>query len=174
MLCALSIAQMILMESNEARGSTLVSLARGIGEYLTIPHMNPAEQKRIFSETLILQMKESAPRLSVRETRLSTEFKPDSPSHLADIFNTAYPDFAIEEETARKWLKKKGLPNDENLVRLAELLNVTPEYLLRGREREKYRAGVLEFVSEGQPSYRINVSPQYYDLDPCSNTTSTF
>ena len=60
-----------------------------------------------------------------------------SPTVIANLFNSKYEGRLITPHTARNWLLGKSLPTQEKLVLLAKLLDTSPEQLRFGRDREK-------------------------------------
>ena len=60
-----------------------------------------------------------------------------SPTSIANLFNSKYEGRPITPHTARNWLLGKSLPTQEKLVLLAELLEISPEQLRFGRSSEK-------------------------------------
>ena len=60
-----------------------------------------------------------------------------SPTSIANLFNSKYEGRPITPHTARNWLLGKSLPTQEKLVLLAELLDTSPEQLRFGRSSEK-------------------------------------
>ena len=60
-----------------------------------------------------------------------------SPTIIANLFNSKYEGRLITPHTARNWLLGKSLPTQEKLVLLAKLLDTSPEQLRFGRNSEK-------------------------------------
>ena len=60
-----------------------------------------------------------------------------SPTIIANLFNSKYEGRLITPHTARNWLLRKSLPTQEKLVLLAKLLDTSPEQLRYGRAKEK-------------------------------------
>lgn len=60
-----------------------------------------------------------------------------SPTVIANLFNSKYEGRLITPHTARNWLLGKSLPTQEKLVLLAKLLDTSPEQLRFGRNSEK-------------------------------------
>ena len=60
-----------------------------------------------------------------------------SPTVIANLFNSKYEGRLITPHTARNWLLGKSLPTQEKLVYLAEILSTSPEQLRYGRAKEK-------------------------------------
>jgi hypothetical protein len=117
--------------------------------------MNQDQRKRLqklFTERLIRLMTEHAQEFAPRTRFLSTQYRPDSPSHLAALWNDTFPGDQIDQETARKWLREKGLPNGKNLGFLVKLLKTTTDYLCPYPQSDSEGA-LLEFNSSGRPRY---------------------
>jgi hypothetical protein len=103
-------------------------------------------------ESIKLNERKFVPVSSARANRFSA----DRPSQLTSAFNKAYPYYPIVEETARKWLRRMGLPSRDNLERLAEFLGTTPDYLCPSGEQVE--EGVpFELNSSNRPEYLGNV-----------------
>jgi hypothetical protein len=113
--------------------------------------------QKLFTERLIRQMTEHAQEFASRTRFLSTQYQPDSPSHLAALWNDTFPDHQINQETARKWLREKGLPNRKNLGYLVKLLKTTADYLCPYPQSDSEGA-LLEFNSFGRPPYEAGAS----------------
>ena len=61
----------------------------------------------------------------------------NSPTVLANFFNSKFDGRSITPHTARNWLLGKSLPTQEKLVLLAKLLGTSSEHLRYGRHSEK-------------------------------------
>lgn len=102
-------------------------------------------------------MTELAQEFASRTRFLSTQYRPDSPSHLAALWNDTFPDHEINQETARKWLREKGLPSRKNLGYLVKLLKTTADYLCPYPPADSEGA-LLEFNSPERPLYEAGAS----------------
>ena len=60
-----------------------------------------------------------------------------SPTVIANLFNSKYEGRLITPHTARNWLLGKALPTQDKMVCLAEILSTSPEQLRYGRAKEK-------------------------------------
>lgn len=60
-----------------------------------------------------------------------------SPTVIANLFNSKYEGRLITPHTARNWLLGKALPTQDKMVCLAEILSTSPEQLRFGRAKEK-------------------------------------
>ena len=121
--------------------------------------MNQDQRKllqKLFTERVILKMTEHAEDFAMRTRYLSTQYRPDSPSHLAALWNDSFSDNQINPETARKWLREKGLANGKNLELLVILLKTSVDYLCPYPPASK--GTVLEFESRGRPRYNTGAS----------------
>ncbi len=70
-------------------------------------------------------------------TAIDSKGLKQSPTSIANLFNSKYEGRPITPHTARNWLLGKSLPTQEKLVLLAELLDTSPEQLRFGRSSEK-------------------------------------
>ena len=70
-------------------------------------------------------------------TAIDSKGLKQSPTSIANLFNSKYEGRPITPHTARNWLLGKSLPTQEKLVLLAELLEISPEQLRFGRSSEK-------------------------------------
>ena len=82
-----------------------------------------------------------------------------SPTVIANLFNSKYEGRLITPHTARNWLLGKSLPTQEKLVLLAKLLDTSPEQLRFGRSSEKtliakFGAGMSEVANVDQQFFR--------------------
>ena len=82
-----------------------------------------------------------------------------SPTVIANLFNSKYEGRLITPHTARNWLLGKCLPTQEKLVLLAKLLDTSPEQLRFGRSSEKtlsakFGAGMSEVANVDQQFFR--------------------
>ena len=82
-----------------------------------------------------------------------------SPTVIANLFNSKYEGRLITPHTARNWLLGKNLPTQEKLVLLAKLLDTSPEQLRFGRSSEKtliakFGAGMSEVANVDQQFFR--------------------
>lgn len=82
-----------------------------------------------------------------------------SPTVIANLFNSKYEGRLINPHTARNWLLGKSLPTQEKLVLLAKLLDTSPEQLRFGRSSEKtliakFGAGMSEVANVDQQFFR--------------------
>ncbi len=82
-----------------------------------------------------------------------------SPTVIANLFNSKYEGRLITPHTARNWLLGKSLPTQEKLVLLAKLLDTSPEQLRFGRSSEKtliakFATGMSEVANVDQQFFR--------------------
>ena len=61
----------------------------------------------------------------------------NSPTVLANLFNSEFDGRSVTPHTARNWLLGKSIPTQEKLVLLARLLGTSSEQLRYGRNSEK-------------------------------------
>ncbi len=61
----------------------------------------------------------------------------NSPTVLANLFNSEFDGRPITSHTARNWLLGKSMPTQEKLVLLARMLGTSSEQLRYGRHSEK-------------------------------------
>ena len=61
----------------------------------------------------------------------------NSPTVLANLFNSEFDGRSVTPHTARNWLLGKSLPTQDKLVLLARMLGTSSEHLRYGRHSEK-------------------------------------
>lgn len=81
-----------------------------------------------------------------------------SPTVIANLFNSKYEGRLITPHTARNWLLGKALPTQDKMVCLAKLLDTSPEQLRFGRSSEK----TLMADFDGVQTEVANVDQQFF------------
>lgn len=81
-----------------------------------------------------------------------------SPTVIANLFNSKYQGRPITPHTARNWLLGKALPTQDKMVCLAKLLETSPEQLRYGRSSEKTL--IADF--DGGQTEVANVDQQFF------------
>ena len=71
------------------------------------------------------------------EQALETKVIRNSPTVLANLFNSKFGGKSVTPHTARNWMLGKSLPTQEKLVCLAELLGTSSEYLRFGTNNNR-------------------------------------
>jgi hypothetical protein len=81
-----------------------------------------------------------------------------SPTVIANLFNSKYEGRLITPHTARNWLLGKALPTQDKMVCLAKILDTSPEQLRFGRSSEK----TLMADFDGVQTEVANVDQQFF------------
>ena len=81
-----------------------------------------------------------------------------SPTVIANLFNSKYEGRLITPHTARNWLLGKAFPTQDKMVCLAKLLDTSPEQLRFGRSSEK----TLMADFDGVQTEVANVDQQFF------------
>ena len=68
---------------------------------------------------------------------LETKVIRNSPTVLANLFNSKFGGKSVTPHTARNWMLGKSLPTQDKLVCLAELLGTSSEYLRFGTNNNR-------------------------------------
>lgn len=68
---------------------------------------------------------------------LETKVIRNSPTVLANLFNSKFGGKSVTPHTARNWILGKSLPTQDKLVCLAELLGTSSEYLRFGTNNNR-------------------------------------
>jgi hypothetical protein len=71
------------------------------------------------------------------EQALETKVIRNSPTVLANLFNSKFGGKSVTPHTARNWMLGKSLPTQDKLVCLAELLGTSSEYLRFGTNNNR-------------------------------------
>ena len=82
----------------------------------------------------------------------------NSPTVLANLFNSEFDGRSVTPHTARNWLLGKSIPTQEKLVLLARMLGTSSEQLRYGRNSEK----TLMISNQDGTETELTVSQQQF------------
>ncbi len=82
----------------------------------------------------------------------------NSPTVLANLFNSEFDGRSVTPHTARNWLLGKSLPTQDKLVLLAKILDTSSELLRYGRHSEK----TLMISNEDGTETELTISQQQF------------
>ena len=85
----------------------------------------------------------------------------NSPTVLANLFNSEFDGRSVTPHTARNWLLGKSIPTQEKLVLLARILGTSSEQLRYGRNSEK----TLMIRNQDGTETELTVSQQQFLKD---------
>ena len=85
----------------------------------------------------------------------------NSPTVLANLFNSEFDGRSVTPHTARNWLLGKSIPTQEKLVLLAKILGTSSEQLRYGRNSEK----TLMISNQDGTETELTVSQQQFVKD---------
>lgn len=85
----------------------------------------------------------------------------NSPTVLANLFNSEFDGRSVTPHTARNWLLGKSIPTQEKLVLLARILGTSSEQLRYGRNSEK----TLMIRNQDGTETELTVSQQQFVKD---------
>ena len=85
----------------------------------------------------------------------------NSPTVLANLFNSEFDGRSVTPHTARNWLLGKSIPTQEKLVLLARILGTSSEQLRYGRNSEK----TLMISNQDGTETELTVSQQQFVKD---------
>ena len=95
------------------------------------------------------------------EQALKSKAIRNSPTVLANLFNSEFDGRSVTPHTARNWLLGKSMPTQEKLVLLAKLLGTSSEQLRYGRHSEK----TLMISNEDGTETELTISQQQFVKD---------
>jgi hypothetical protein len=82
----------------------------------------------------------------------------NSPTVLANLFNSEFDGRSVTPHTARNWLLGKSLPTQDKLVLLAKILDTSSEHLRYGRHSEK----TLAISNQDGTQTELTISQQQF------------
>lgn len=82
----------------------------------------------------------------------------NSPTVLANLFNSEFDGRSVTPHTARNWLLGKSIPTQEKLVLLARILGMSSEQLRYGRNSEK----TLMISNQDGTETELSISQQQF------------
>lgn len=85
----------------------------------------------------------------------------NSPTVLANLFNSEFDGRSVTPHTARNWLLGKSIPTQEKLVLLARILGTSSEQLRYGRNSEK----TLMIRNQDGTETELTISQQQFVKD---------
>jgi hypothetical protein len=85
----------------------------------------------------------------------------NSPTVLANLFNSEFDGRSVTPHTARNWLLGKSLPTQDKLVLLARMLGTSSEHLRYGRHSEK----TLMISNQDGTETELTISQQQFVKD---------
>ena len=85
----------------------------------------------------------------------------NSPTVLANLFNSEFDGRSVTPHTARNWLLGKSIPTQEKLVLLARMLGTSSEQLRYGRNSEK----TLMVSNQDGTETELSISQQQFVKD---------
>lgn len=85
----------------------------------------------------------------------------NSPTVLANLFNSEFDGRSVTPHTARNWLLGKSIPTQEKLVLLARMLGTSSEQLRYGRNSEK----TLMISNQDGTETELSISQQQFVKD---------
>ena len=95
------------------------------------------------------------------EQALKSKAIRNSPTVLANLFNSEFDGRSVTPHTARNWLLGKSMPTQEKLVLLAKLLGTSSEQLRYGRHSEK----TLMISNQDGTETELTISQQQFVKD---------
>jgi transcriptional regulator with XRE-family HTH domain len=99
-------------------------------------------------------------RQAMKEAGLKT-----SATHLADAFNLRYWGEGITAHAARNWMFGVSMPKQDKLKALSEVLNISPQDLLFGPQKELHAVQETQ-VTDGMGMGDTEMLRQYLQLQP--------
>jgi transcriptional regulator with XRE-family HTH domain len=88
-----------------------------------------------------------------------------SATHLADSFNLRYWGEGITAHAARNWMFGVSMPKQDKLKALSEVLNISPQDLLFGPQRELHAVQETQ-LTDGMGMGDTEMLRQYLQLQP--------